>query len=127
MAAGWIHLVHDDPVAARRYLQFNPGNEGSERISLWMDGWLARTLFILGEYREAERTVERGLARAERFGIRFLEPIGPARRRYRGDRELACLYVNRSPATTPSSSSASSPCAACHRRHAATSPAEPRR
>lgn len=99
MAAGWIHLVHDDPVAARRYLQFTPGNEGSERISLWMDGWLARTLFILGEYREAERTVERGLARAERYGIRFLEPIllwsGAQIAAYRGDRELARSYVNR--------------------------------
>ena len=99
MAAGWIHLVHDDPVAARRYLQFNPGNEGSERISLWMEGWLARTLFILGEYREAERTVERGLARAERFGIRFLEPIllwtGAQIAAYRGDRELSRAYINR--------------------------------
>ncbi|MDO5669986.1 MAG: LuxR C-terminal-related transcriptional regulator [Corynebacterium sp.] len=99
MAAGWIHLVHDDPVAARRYLQFNPGNEGSERISLWMDGWLARTLFILGEYREAERTVERGLARAERFGIRFLEPLllwtGAQIASYRGDRELTRSYLNR--------------------------------
>lgn len=99
MAAGWIHLVHDDPVAARRYLQFNPGNEGSERISLWMDGWLARTQFILGEYRQAERTVERGLARAERFGIRFLEPIllwtGAQVAGYKGDRELSRAYINR--------------------------------
>ncbi|WP_156228792.1 helix-turn-helix transcriptional regulator [Corynebacterium comes] len=99
MAAGWIHLVHDDPVAARRYLQFNPGGEGSERISLWMDGWLARTLFVLGEYREAERTVERGLARAERFGIRFLEPIllwtGAQIAGYKGDRELSRSYINR--------------------------------
>ncbi|AJE33891.1 transcriptional regulator [Corynebacterium humireducens NBRC 106098 = DSM 45392] len=99
MAAGWIHLVHDDPVAARRYLQFNPGNEGSERISLWMDAWLARTQFLLGEYREAERTVERGLARAERFGIRFLEPLllwtGSQVAAYRGDRELSRAYINR--------------------------------
>ena len=99
MAAGWINLVHDDPVSARRYLQFNPGGEGSERIALWMDGWLARTLFILGEYREAERTVERGLARAERFGIRFLEPIllwtGAQVAGYKGDRELSRAYMNR--------------------------------
>lgn len=99
LAAGWIHLVHDDPVAARRYLQFNPGHEGSERISLWMDAWLARTQFVLGEYREAERTVERGLARAERFGIRFLEPIllwtGAQIAAYRGDRELSRSYINR--------------------------------
>ncbi len=99
MAVGWIHLVHDDPVAARRYLQFNPGNEGSERISLWMDAWLARTQFILGEYREADRTVERGLARAERFSIRFIEPIllwtGAQIAAYRGDRELSRSYINR--------------------------------
>ncbi|WJY64040.1 Putative HTH-type transcriptional regulator [Corynebacterium atrinae] len=99
MAAGWISLVHDDPVSARQYLQFNSGGEGSERISLWMDGWLARTLFLLGEYREAERVVERGLARAERFGIKFLEPLllwtGASIAAFRGDRELARSYVNR--------------------------------
>lgn len=99
MAAGWIALVHDDPVSARQYLQFNSGGEGSERISLWMDGWLARTHFLLGEYRQGERVVERGLARAERYGIRFLEPLllwtGGQIAAYRGDRELARSYVNR--------------------------------
>lgn len=99
MAAGWIALVNDDPVVARQYLQYNTGAEGSERISVWMEGWLARSLFLLGEYRFAERVVERGLARAERFGIRFLEPLllwtGAQIAAYRGDRELSRSYVNR--------------------------------
>ena len=99
MAAGWISLVHDDTVSARQYLQYNSAGEGSERISLWMDGWLARTLFVLGEYRQGERVVERGLARAERYGIKFLEPLllwtGAQIAAYRGDRELARAYVNR--------------------------------
>ncbi len=99
MAAGWIHLAHDDPVAARQYLEFSSGAEGSERISLWMEGWLARAMFLLGEYREGERVVEQGLARAERFGIKFLEPLllwtGGQIAAFRGDRELARSYVNR--------------------------------
>ncbi len=99
MAAGWINIVHDDPVVARQYLEFSTDAEGSERISLWMEGWLARALFLLGEYREGERVVERGLARAERYGIKFLEPLllwtGGQIAAYRGDRELARSYVNR--------------------------------
>lgn len=99
MAAGWINIVHDDPVAARQYLEFSTDAEGSERISLWMEGWLARALFLLGEYREAERVAERGLARAERYGIKFLEPLllwtGGQIAAFRGDRELARSYVNR--------------------------------
>ncbi|WP_197088345.1 helix-turn-helix transcriptional regulator [Corynebacterium occultum] len=99
MALGWLSLVHDDPVAARQRLQGYSGAEGSERISLWMDAWLARTYFVLGEWESGVRAVERGLARAERYGIRFLEPLllwtGASIAAYRGERELARSYVNR--------------------------------
>lgn len=99
MALGWLSLVHDDPVSARQRLQGYSGAEGSERISLWMDAWLARTYFILGEWEAGVRAVERGLSRAERYGIRFLEPLllwtGASIASYRGEKDLARSYVNR--------------------------------
>lgn len=99
MAIGWLSLVYDDPVSARQRLQGYSGAEGSERISLWMDAWLARTYFILGEWESGVRAVERGLARAERYGIRFLEPLllwtGASIAAYRGEKDLARSYVNR--------------------------------
>lgn len=99
MAIGWLNLVYDDPVSARQRLQGYSGAEGSERISLWMDSWLARTYFILGEWDSGVRAVERGLSRAERYGIRFLEPLllwtGASIAAYRGEKDLARSYVNR--------------------------------
>ncbi|AWB82503.1 helix-turn-helix transcriptional regulator [Corynebacterium yudongzhengii] len=102
MAAGWLNLVHDDPIAARQRLSRSvdiDGAEGSERIRLWMDGWLARTHFVLGEFTEAQRVVERGLMRAERYGVRFLEPLllwtGSQVASFRGERDLARSYANR--------------------------------
>ncbi|GAB3944921.1 helix-turn-helix transcriptional regulator [Corynebacterium tapiri] len=102
MAAGWLNLVHDDPISARQRLTRNvdvADGEGSERIRLWMEGWLARSLFLLGELSAAQRVVERGLARAERFGVRFLEPLllwtGSQVAAFRGDHELARAYANR--------------------------------
>lgn len=102
MAAGWLHIVHDDPITARQRLTRSvdsEGTEGSERIRLWMDGWLARSLFLLGEFSAAQRIVERGLARAERYGIRFLEPLllwtGSQVAAFRGERDLARAYANR--------------------------------
>lgn len=99
MAIGWLSLVYDDPVSARQRLQGYSGAEGSERISLWMDAWLARTYFILGEWESGVRAVERGLSRAERYGIRFLEPLllwtGASIAAYRGEKDLARSYVNR--------------------------------
>lgn len=102
MAAGWLHIVHDDPLTARQRLIRSvdtEGAEGSERIRLWMDAWLARAHFLLGEFTSAQRVVERGLARAERYGIRFLEPLllwtGSQVAAFRGERDLARAYANR--------------------------------
>ena len=102
MASGWLSLVHDDPITARQSLSRSvetEGGEGSERIHLWMDGWLARTLFVLGELPEALRVVERGLARAERYGIKFLEPLllwtGSQIAAFKGDKDLARDYTSR--------------------------------
>ncbi|MDK8768208.1 LuxR C-terminal-related transcriptional regulator [Corynebacterium freneyi] len=99
MALGWLSLVHDDPVVARQLLQNRTQAEGSERISLWMDGWLARSHYVLGEWGDAMTVVERGLARAERYEIRLLEPLllwtGAQIAAFRGDTGLARSYVNR--------------------------------
>ncbi|GEM_PF-1740879 len=75
MAMGWLSLVHDDPLTARQKLRTRTHLEGSERILLWKDAWLARTSLVLGDFQEAMSAVERGLDRADRFGIRFIEPL----------------------------------------------------
>ncbi len=99
MALGWLSLVHDDAVLARQLLQNRTQAEGSERISLWMDAWLARSHYVLGEWGDAMAVVERGLARAERYDIKLLEPLllwtGAQIAAYRGDTGLARSYVNR--------------------------------
>ncbi|ANE04631.1 helix-turn-helix transcriptional regulator [Corynebacterium crudilactis] len=99
MAMGWLSMVHDDPVTARQKLERRSSISGSERISLWQDGWLARSLLLLGEWEEAARTVEIGLARAEQFGIRFLEPLllwtGATVATARGNDDLARNYMRR--------------------------------
>ena len=123
MALGWLSLVHDDPVVARQLLQNRTQAEGSERISLWMDGWLARSHFILGEWTEAMSVVERGLARAERFEIKLLEPLllwtGAQIAAFRGDTGLARSYVNRLSISPDSFLIQSVPSAMC-RMHVAT-------
>ncbi|ALC06565.1 LuxR family transcriptional regulator [Corynebacterium deserti GIMN1.010] len=99
MAMGWLSMVHDDPVTARQKLERRTSINGSERISLWQDGWLARSLLLLGEWDSAARTVEIGLARAEQFGIRFLEPLllwtGAQLASARGNEDLARNYMRR--------------------------------
>jgi LuxR family maltose regulon positive regulatory protein len=99
MAMGWLSLVFDDPVTARQRLQRRTQVDGSERISLWQDAWLARSQFVMGEWEDAMTTVERGLARAERFGISFLEPLllwtGAQISLFRGSPGLARNYMNR--------------------------------
>lgn len=99
MAVGWVALAQDDPVYARQRLSRSRYIDSSERIDLWMDAWLARCLIVLGEFQEAQRAVERGLARAERFGIHFLEPLllwsGSQIASLRGEKELANSYASR--------------------------------
>ncbi|MFD5868158.1 LuxR C-terminal-related transcriptional regulator [Corynebacterium sp. NPDC060344] len=123
MALGWLSLVHDDPVVARQLLQNRTQAEGSERISLWMDGWLARSHYVLGEWADAMAVVERGLARAERYEIRLLEPLllwtGAQIAAYRGDTGLARSYVNRLSISPDSFLIQSVPSAMC-RMHVAT-------
>ncbi|MHA2789593.1 LuxR C-terminal-related transcriptional regulator [Corynebacterium sp. S7] len=99
MATGWVALVHDDLTAARQHLLVQSSGEGSERIGTWMDAWLARAFYLSGDLDSAERAVERGLARVERFGITFLEPLllwtASVAASMRGDRELTRMYTSR--------------------------------
>lgn len=99
MAMGWLNLVHDDPITARQKLERRTFISGSERISLWQDAWLARAQLLLGEWESALRTVEVGLARAEQFGIRFLEPMllwtGATVSTAKGNLDLARHYLSR--------------------------------
>lgn len=99
MAMGWLNLIHDDPITARQKLERRTFISGSERISLWQDAWLARSQLILGEWDSAMRTVEIGLARAEQFGIRFLEPLllwtGATVATAKGNMDLARHYLSR--------------------------------
>ncbi|MEJ6018916.1 helix-turn-helix transcriptional regulator [Corynebacterium sp. H113] len=99
MALGWLSLAADDPISARQHLQFVPGIEGSERISTWQYAWLARTHFVLGDFTEGAVTVERGLARAERFGQKSLEPLllwsGAQIALFRGEKSLYEHYLSR--------------------------------
>ncbi|MGV3208632.1 LuxR C-terminal-related transcriptional regulator [Corynebacterium sp. 11266D000AW] len=99
MTQGWLSVVHDDPVTASQLLRTTYHVEGSERIALWMDAWHARALLLMGDLDGALGIVERGLSRAEQFGIRVLEPVllwtGSIVAHYRGDRELGRDYTNR--------------------------------
>lgn len=99
MMLGWLSLVHDNPSEARQRLQFTTRIEGSHRISLWMDVWLARAILLLGEPLAALRVVERGLNRVEQFGLTFLTgPLvwtGCAAASILGDQALARNYNQR--------------------------------
>ncbi|MBZ8178270.1 LuxR family transcriptional regulator [Corynebacterium sp. 3HC-13] len=99
MALGWLSLVHDDPIGALHHLNTPSEGEGSERIGVWLDAWLGRTYFVLGRWDDGIKVVERGLARAERFGIHFLEPLllwtGASIATYRGESWLAQNYSSR--------------------------------
>lgn len=99
MVHGWLALTFDDPLTARQKLQPLPGH--SPVLGLWQDAWLARTLYVLGEWSEAVRVVERGLATAETHGIQLLEPLllwtGAQISVMRGDALLSRHYLHRLP------------------------------
>ena len=99
MTLGWFNTVHDNLAEARQRLQVTTRQEGAHRIVVWMDAWLARTLYLLGEPGNALQVVERGLSRAEQHGLEFLSPLllwtGTACAQLRGEHSLAASYNNR--------------------------------
>ncbi|MCS5480238.1 LuxR C-terminal-related transcriptional regulator [Corynebacterium sp. YIM 101645] len=97
MVQGWLALTFDDPLTAREKLQHF--GDQSPAVGLWQDAWLARTLYVLGEWSAAARTVERGLAAAEARGMHLLEPMllwtGVQIAAMQGDQLLARNYLQR--------------------------------
>lgn len=78
MGKGWLDLAMDRPQTARRELESAmPGEHrmGSTRISLWAHGWLARTLFTLGDWDEALQTVDRAAVLLQDSGLDLCRPL----------------------------------------------------
>lgn len=97
MVHGWLALTFDDPLTARERLRHLP--EQSPVIGVWQDAWLARTLYVLGEWTTAASVVERGLATGETHGMELLEPMllwtGVQIAAMQGDDLLAADYLQR--------------------------------
>jgi DNA-binding CsgD family transcriptional regulator len=78
MGGGWVDLALDAPEAARRRLEAavpTGYRMGSTRISLWAQGWLARTQFALGAWPDALETVQRAVVRLDEVRIEFVRPL----------------------------------------------------
>lgn len=78
MGKGWLHLALDRVEEARAELAGAVPTEfahGSQRISLWAQGWLARADFALGAWDDALQTVENAVALQEESGIELLRPL----------------------------------------------------
>lgn len=78
LGRGWVDLAADQPEAARRRLESavpTGYRMGSTRISLWAQGWLARTQFALGTWQEGLETAERAAARLAEARIELVRPL----------------------------------------------------
>ncbi|MGW0811816.1 AAA family ATPase [Streptomyces viridiviolaceus] len=78
LGRGWVDLATDQPEAARHRLEAavpTGYRMGSTRISLWAQGWLARTQFALGAWQEALETVQRAAGRLEEVRIELVRPL----------------------------------------------------
>ncbi|MFD9668891.1 LuxR C-terminal-related transcriptional regulator [Rhodococcus sp. NPDC059968] len=78
MAEGWLALALDDPETARAELEraeCTNHRGGSLRISLWAQAWLARAYFVLGDWDDALRTVDRAAAQLDTSGVSLLRPL----------------------------------------------------
>ncbi|MEU1520133.1 AAA family ATPase [Streptomyces sp. NPDC005811] len=75
---GWVDLAMDRPEDARRRLEAavpTVYRMGSTRISLWAQGWLARTQFALGAWPDALETAQRAEARLAEVHIELVRPL----------------------------------------------------
>ncbi|WP_084145532.1 helix-turn-helix transcriptional regulator [Amycolatopsis jejuensis] len=96
MARGWLNLLTDRIDDARVDLESAVPTSylgGSARISLWAQAWLARTLFLTGEWDDALRVVREARGLIDRSGIMVTGPLlywtAAAIHTLRGDRERA--------------------------------------
>ncbi|WP_427918351.1 helix-turn-helix transcriptional regulator [Streptomyces sp. cg40] len=102
LGRGWVDLAAlDAPETARRRLEAavpTGYRMGSTRISLWAQGWLARTHFVLGAWPEALDTVQRAVARNAEAQIEIVRPLvhwtGAQIHALRGDWDLAEHHLN---------------------------------
>ncbi|NBE51734.1 helix-turn-helix transcriptional regulator [Streptomyces boluensis] len=106
LGRGWVDLALDAPEAARRRLEAAVPTSyrlGSIRISLWAQGWLARTQFALGAWPEALETVQRAAHRLAEVRIELSRPLvhwtGAQIHALRGDWEAAEHHVGEALAT----------------------------
>ncbi|WP_326731518.1 helix-turn-helix transcriptional regulator [Streptomyces phaeochromogenes] len=78
LGRGWVDLAADSPEEARGRLEAAVPTSyrmGSTRISLWAQGWLARTQFALGSWAEALEVVQRASARLTDVRIELVRPL----------------------------------------------------
>lgn len=78
MGKGWLHLAMDRIEEARAELTSAVPTEfahGSQRISLWAQGWLARADFALGAWDDALKTVGTAVPMQEESGIELARPL----------------------------------------------------
>ncbi|MCZ0999474.1 AAA family ATPase [Streptomyces mirabilis] len=101
LGRGWVDNALDAPEAARRRLEAavpTGYRMGSTRISLWAQGWLARTQFALGAWPEALETVHRAAVRLAEVRIELSRPLvhwtGAQIYALRGDWETAEHHVS---------------------------------
>jgi DNA-binding CsgD family transcriptional regulator len=109
MGKGWLHLAMDRVEEARAELAGAVPTEfahGSQRISLWAQGWLARTDFALGAWDDALQTVQTAVAMQEESGIELLRPLlhwsGAQIHALRGDWDAAAHHLERGAAASDS-------------------------
>lgn len=78
MGRGWVQLMRDDIEGARSSLETAVASAalgGSTRITLWAWAWLARVQFAMGEWDDANASVERGRMLARTSGIVLVTPL----------------------------------------------------
>jgi DNA-binding CsgD family transcriptional regulator len=109
MGKGWLHLAMDRVEEARAELAEAVPTEfahGSQRISLWAQGWLARADFALGAWDDALMTVEHAVAMQEESGIELTRPLlhwsGAQIQALRGNWDAAAHHLERGAAASDS-------------------------
>ncbi|RVU27737.1 LuxR family transcriptional regulator [Streptomyces antnestii] len=79
LGRGWVDLAAlDAPESALRRLEAavpTGFRMGSVRISLWAQGWLARTQFTMGAWDDALETVERAAAQLAEVRMEIMRPL----------------------------------------------------
>lgn len=76
--SGWIRIMTGDLEAAVGELQAAVPvqyQDGSLRVSLWAQGWLARTQYLLGQWDNALQRAESALVEARRSSMAIVVPM----------------------------------------------------